>query len=1188
VGGDAHRSRGRGDAGRGVAAMTVHKLSAGDGYTYLTRQVASADQQRETGQGLADYYTATGNPPGRWMGRGAADLGLTGRVHEAQMKALFGRGEHPNADRIAAELAAAGAPDRQLPAATRLGRRYPEYQGTGRHAVAGYDLVFSPVKSASVLWGLGGPAVRDAVEQAHQEAIADAIDFLEANAAFTRLGDRGQAQVETRGLLCAVFDHRETRAGDPDLHTHVAVSNKVRTQQDGPDGRARWRALDGRALYAVGVAASERYNTRFEDALARRLGARFAARADTVSAGKRPVREIAGVPEVLLRHFSARRAAIEARYAELARVYRAAHGHEPLRAAQLKLAQRATLETREGKPPPRAFAAQLAEWRESAEQVAGRGVAERLVAAATGRPHPVVEVERVDVDTLARSVVDVLEGERSTWSRWNLVAEAERQTRPLRCATRADRDRLLAAVTARAAGPELAIRIAPPALVEEPEPLRRSDGESVFTAHATERYTTERILAAEQRLLAAGREHTGQALDAALVEAVLGRAEPDEGLPLDPGQEALVRAFTTDDRRIVVGIGPAGAGKTTAMRAACLAWEAAGRRVLPLATSAKAAEVLAADLGRRAENLHKFLHELDPPATPTRARPDAFFALRPGDVVLVDEASMAGTFRLDRLVAAAGAAGAQVRLLGDPAQLAAVEAGGALRLLVAATGAVRLDQLHRFRDPAEAAATLRLRAGHPDGLDYYFAAGRVRGGSREAMLEDTYEAWRADLLAGRASLMVAATTADVTALNTRARLDRVAAGLVEPGGVLLRDGTRAGVGDRVATRENQRLLTTGGGRDFVKNGDTWTVHARHADGALLVEHATHRGRVLLPAGYVAGHVELGYAATAHRVQGATVDTAHAYIPPGTTREALYVAATRARQSTRLYVATEDLLDLDPEPPDHSQRTARQVLERALATEGGERSGTETIRAALADAETLPALLARYEHALALANRQRYAQITERVLGPTAARLLTDPAWPATCRGLTRAEQDGWPAERLLPAALAAHVVDAAISPARDLAARIDDQLARHPPPPRPPARPFHPPWIPTAPIDRLPTPWRGYLAQLSQHITARVRHLAEQAAAERPPWLHGTRPPAAGPGREAWLHRVGVVAAYREQYGVRDHRALDECPAVGTRRHQAWRTARAALETLREIDPITPPPRSPPTPERTHSRSLDL
>jgi conjugative relaxase-like TrwC/TraI family protein len=1145
--------------------MTVHKLSAGDGYTYLTRQVASADQQLERGQALADYYTATGNPPGRWMGGGAADLGVTGQVHEAQMKALFGRGEHPNADAIAAQLAVVGAPEEVVRQAVRLGRRYPQYETSGRRAVAGYDLVFTPVKSASVLWALGGPEVRAAVEAAHREAVADAIGFLEANAAFTRIGDRGQAQVGTRGLICAAFDHRETRAGDPDLHTHVAVSNKVRTRQDAPGGRPRWRALDGRALYAVGVTASERYNTRFEDALARRLGVRYAARADTVGTGKRPVREIVGVPDVLLRHFSSRRAAIEERYAELARAYRKTHGHDPPRSAQLKLAEQATLETREGKAPPKAFGAQLAEWRAEAERVAGVGIAEQVVAAATGKEPASVTVDDIDIASLARSVIAVLETERSTWSRWNLIAEVERQTRPLRCATPAERERLVDAVVTAASRPRNAVRIAAPSLTEEPAQLRRSDGASVFTPHAAERYTTERILAAEQRLVAAATERTGLIAHPALVDSVLQRVERDEGLPLDAGQEALVRAFLEDDRRIVVGIGPAGSGKTTAMRAAGLAWEASGRRVVPLATSAKAAEVLAADLGRRAENLPKLLHELDRLADGKPPRPGAdgsFFTLRPGDVVLVDEAGMAGTLRLDRLVAYARAASAQVRLLGDPAQLAAVEAGGALRLLVAEAGAAHLERLHRFRDPEHAEATLQLRAGDPRGLDYYFIRGRARGGSREAMLERTYEGWRADASTGRISVMVAATSDDVAALNTRARLDRIADGLSEGPGVLLHDGTHAGVGDWIVTRDNQRLLLTRSGRDFVKNGDTWFVRRRRTDGGLLVEHVGHHGHVLLPAPYVAAHVELAYATTAHRVQGATVDTAHAYIAPGTTREALYVAASRAREATTLYVATEDLLDLDAEPPEEPGRTARQILEAVLATESSERSATETIRQTLDDAESLPVLLSRYEHALATANRKRYACIAEAAFGGgLAGTLVTDPAWPALSHALADAEQHGYQAGDVLQLLANRRELEAAESPARLLTSRLHEQLAWHEPAEA--RRPdWLPSWIPTAPLDRAPTEWRDYLTELTGHIRRRVRHLAEQTAADRPPWLAG-EPPPAGPRREAWLERVGVIAAYQEHYGLTAEHPLGPCPPEGSRRQHAWLEAAAALRDLR-------------------------
>ncbi len=379
--------------------MTLHKLHAGDGYTYLTRQVAAGDEGRSPGQQLADYYTASGNPPGRWVGAGAADLEVTGRVREDQMRALFGRGLHPDADQIIAMETAAGAtPDEALKAA-KLGRAFPQFTPLApraervaarlaafeaenghppspvvrskieaqearreRRAVAGYDLVFTPVKSASLLWALGSAHTRQAVEDAHHEAVANTLAWLERETAFARIGDRGEAQIDTRGFIGAAFDHRDSRAGDPDLHTHLAISNKVRAREDYPDGRPRWLSLDARVLHAAAVAASERYNTRFEDAMTRRLGVRFVDRPGSVRDDKRVIREIDGVSTALIEHFSKRRAAIEDRYTALATDYRHAHGHEPPRSTQLKLAQQATLETRDVKMAGTSFAEKLSGW----------------------------------------------------------------------------------------------------------------------------------------------------------------------------------------------------------------------------------------------------------------------------------------------------------------------------------------------------------------------------------------------------------------------------------------------------------------------------------------------------------------------------------------------------------------------------------------------------------------------------------------------------------------------------------------------------------------------------------------------------------------------------------------------------------------------------------------------------------
>jgi hypothetical protein len=105
--------------------MTVHVLHAGDGYTYLTRQVAFGDHHRRRGEALVDYYTAAGNPTGRWVGTGLAAMGVDGQVSEAQMKALFGEGVHPDADARIQEALSRGVDREAAMAAVRLGRRFP-------------------------------------------------------------------------------------------------------------------------------------------------------------------------------------------------------------------------------------------------------------------------------------------------------------------------------------------------------------------------------------------------------------------------------------------------------------------------------------------------------------------------------------------------------------------------------------------------------------------------------------------------------------------------------------------------------------------------------------------------------------------------------------------------------------------------------------------------------------------------------------------------------------------------------------------------------------------------------------------------------------------------------------------------------------------------------------------------------
>jgi conjugative relaxase-like TrwC/TraI family protein len=415
--------------------MSMHKLTAGSGYDYLTRQVAALDSTEKGHTGLASYYSERGETPGVWIGSGLDGIdGLAAGapVTAEQMRALFGCGLHPLAElrqqqlegpdlsardfqnvvrlgapfrvvdgdvspfrlevakRIAAINTAAGLPAHApMPAADRarvrtevarqfflaahgrepidareLAGQIAKDSRPRTQTVAGYDLTFSPVKSVSTLWAVADPAVAAVIEQAHQAAVKDALAFIETHALFTRTGPQGIRQVNVRGLVAAAFTHRDSRAGDPDLHTHVAVANKVQTL----DGR--WLSIDGRVLFKANVAASETYNTAFEQHLRDTLGVRFAERPGTDPA-KRPIREIVGVDPRLNQRWSTRRAHINTRRGELAIQFQQDHGRPPTPVEALHLAQQATLETRDAKHEPRPLTEQRSTWLNEAAAVLG-------------------------------------------------------------------------------------------------------------------------------------------------------------------------------------------------------------------------------------------------------------------------------------------------------------------------------------------------------------------------------------------------------------------------------------------------------------------------------------------------------------------------------------------------------------------------------------------------------------------------------------------------------------------------------------------------------------------------------------------------------------------------------------------------------------------------------------------------
>ncbi len=967
-------------------------MTLGAGYAYLMSSVARADEARGV-SGLTAYYAATGTPPGRFLGAGLAGLGQGegiapgSPVREEQLWRMLGMLQ----DSLTGEpLGRAPRPDRtQLIDANGRVRKASK-------TVAGFDLTFSAPKSVSVAWALADDALREQIHAAHRAAIEDVIAYAERQVFATRTGAGGVVSQDVRGVIAAAFDHWDSRAGDPQLHTHVVVLNRVQAASDGG-----WRTLDSKALFRATVGLSELYNAVLADRLTADLGWAWEPRTRARSAA--PTWEVAGVPKPLTDEFSQRAHQIETATEELVCGFVASHGRRPTTDEVLRLRQQATLSTRPEKER-RSLHDLVTGWRVRAEKVAGRGGPE-WVAGLSSLGAQTVGIRHAGVGAAAQRTLEAVGSKRSVFNRANVFAEAVRQLHGHRFATANERVAAVEDVTGLVL--DAAVRLTPDDGVEHlPPEMIRDDGSSRFRARDGVSFTTTETLAAEEALLDAGRALDGPLVDDVLAQAALAAPLPESGERLGEDQATAVVAVVSCGRALDVLVGAAGTGKSTAMAAVRAAWESVygAGSVVGLAPSATAADVLADAVGIPTENTTKWLleHARQPdrqaqldrldtrlryaaPSLRTRAlqrtrdriaAEHRRWSLRPGQLVIVDEASMASTTDLHRITTEARAAHAKVLLVGDPHQVSPVQAGGAFALLVAdRTDAPELGVVRRFRHEWERDASLQLRAGRRTSIDTYQQHGRITGGPREEILDRLYAAWKADIDAGRTAVMVAADAATVAELNARARADRIASGAVADSTVVTAAGTRIGVGDLVVTRRNNRDLAVPGG--WVKNGDTWTITALGDDGsATLTRPGRSAGEavtVALPASYVAEHLDLGYASTAHRAQGRTVDTAHAYVTATTAREPLYVMATRGREANQLYVDTT----YDPDPGTAHDNLPETdpvaVLRGALANTSADTSALQTL-ANEASADASPARLDAQGAALLAMARERRAAL----------------------------------------------------------------------------------------------------------------------------------------------------------------------------------------------------------------------
>ena len=812
--------------------LSVSRLSPGQ-EAYYERSVAD---------GIDDYYAGRGESPGVWAGRGAAELELEGVVEDGQLGRLIA-GRHPL---TSAQLRS--HPPKKRTTVERIdpatGEQYLEEKTLS--PVAGYDLVFSPPKSVSLLHALGDEKVRHAVNQAHLAAWQAALSYLEEQACVIRRGKNGVIRERGAGFVAAAYQHRTSRAQDPHLHTHVIVANMARS----PDGE--WRALDGRPILEhYRLAAGYLYQCQLRFELSRSLGVEW----------QRPengMAEIAGIPDEVVNAFSRRRAQVLD--------YLERRGTSGFYAAKV-----AAIETRDRKEPvdlPRL----REEWQaRAAEHGLGRRQLKRLLGPSV--EHELDERRVVEIAAQLAGPEGLTE-KRSTFTGPDAVmawAQAVRQGAPV--------EEVLALVRDFLANDEIAT-------VERP----------VIGRPAT--LSTEEMLRHERvglKIATSTRPRRVPTVARETVERVVREREES----IDGEQAAMLHAIAASQDPVVCVVGHAGSGKTRALAALADSFQREGFLAIGAAPSGVAAANLAAEAGIPCGTLHRLLAE---------AKHEG--GLPRDCLVMVDEAGMADSRTLTRLLWQAEHAHAKLILVGDPSQLPAVGPGGLYAAIVERKGAIELTENRRQHDELERRALALLREGRSrDYLAHAAARGRLdvadnRTEAKARLLADWWQSTDADL-AG--SVMIAYRRADVAELNTVARTLLHEQGRLGRERLPLDSGLELAVGDRILCTRNDRQLQ-------IANGNRGTIAAiDRTEGAVVVGLDDSR-RVTLPAHYLdAGHVVHGYALTGHKTQGLTVERAFVLADDQRAlKEWGYVALSRARCETRLY-AIENQLEPDASP-----------------------------------------------------------------------------------------------------------------------------------------------------------------------------------------------------------------------------------------------------------------------------------
>jgi len=1063
--------------------VDVAKLSVGREDYYL----------REVAHNREEYLTGHGESPGRWLGQGAAALGQQGTASTEAFVRMF-HGRHPDTGAL-------------------LGRAH------GEGGVPAFDVVYRPTKSVSLLYGLGDAHLAGLVLEAHHQATEQALGYLEAHVGGRR-GHAGREHVAGDGLLAVGFDHRTSRAGDPLLHTHLIVANRVQ----GPDGR--WTALDGRDLYRHRLAADAIYRGAYQRSLSRSLGVEWSG------ADQYGNREVAGIPDELVRVFSKRADAIEV---EVERLESQGRVRTP------KLVKWVVHSTRQAKRQE--VPATLAErWRAEARQH-GADVP-GLLREVLGRPADAATTP--DSETNVAGVFDQLAGpqglteQASTFARQDVIAALGAQL------VGGDRARLETLADRFLA--ERAVSVVAERSLDE------------------RRYATPELLGVEQRLVAAAVGRQDDQTAVCSPEAV--RQALAEHPTMGEDQAGTVRDLCRRGAGVGVVVGKAGTGKTFALGVARHAFSLDGYRVMGAAPTGIAATSLEAEGFEEVATVDRLLVELDQAAQPSSQRPTHRGHAAPAPVLdartvlVVDEAGMVGSRKLTRLLDHAHQADAKVVLVGDDRQLGAIDAGGGFRGLRLRLGASVLTENRRQHQAWERDALEPVRDGQVDqAVVAYREHDRVVAArsKTELTLELVQDWWTAhqEAEAGetagepdRDAVILAWRRDEVDRLNTVCQ--RVMAENGRLGAEQLQVADRAfHVGDQVVCGRNE-LRGLG-----VANGTRGTITALDP-GRRAMTIRTEQGRkTTLDADYLdrptpKGRpvVDLAYATTGHKAQGLTRWRALVRLTGQEDANWLYVQLSRARHDTRLFTIVgpephhaADQVDL----PEREPTDAYQQLAAALARPGAQTLAIDT--PSRLDVRAAPTTELRGE-------RDRLRQLLDGA-PPDRSRVLqraTERRQQAE-QTLAEIERDQLPsskgrrAGRDVPGDSQAAQALAAQQAARALDAELQARKAQQ----------QRDAWIEAHPD--LGIAYRDVVRELAWRRSAR----ATAAEVDQPTHLTqalGPMPDSAR-GQRAWRHAARLIEDYRDRYHISDpDQPLGGAPPRDPEQRQAWRAAQDALERV--------------------------